>query len=229
MSVITRVTGDAQAQVVGDGGFEEGDGADGLLVGIDLREADARGIVDDDMHELPADAARVGVPGAIRGDAVADAFEAAELLDVDVDEPTRLVILVAPSRFGWLEVAHPGKPGPLEHPADGGWRDPKLKRDVLAGEPLPAKGHDLLDPAGWRRPVQPVRSGRTIRKTSRALCSETGQPLVHRADRHPQRRGNDASALSSRDPADKFSSIMRTQAGILVHVHSGRSWIPAVW
>ncbi len=41
------------------------------------------------MHrcrELPADAASVAVAGAVAGDAMARAVEAAELLDVDVDE-----------------------------------------------------------------------------------------------------------------------------------------------
>ncbi len=52
---MTRVDLDAEACVVGDGGFEEGDGALLLLVGHDLGEGDARSVVDADMDELPAD------------------------------------------------------------------------------------------------------------------------------------------------------------------------------
>ena len=46
---------DAEAGVVGDGRFEEGDGALFPLVLHHSAEGDARGIVDADMDELPAD------------------------------------------------------------------------------------------------------------------------------------------------------------------------------
>lgn len=69
--------GDAKAQVVGDSGLEEGDGALLLLAGQDLREGEAGGIVDADMNELPAGAARLALLRAA-GDAVTDAFETPE-------------------------------------------------------------------------------------------------------------------------------------------------------
>lgn len=51
------------------------------------------------MDELPtqalADAAPVALSGAIAGDAMADALDAAELLDVDVDEFAGMLALVA--------------------------------------------------------------------------------------------------------------------------------------
>jgi len=100
---------------------------------------------------------------------------------------------------------------------------------MLAGEALPAQCNDRLDGLGRRRAVEPARPGRTIRKPSRALCPEAAQPLVRRPRRYPQRRGNLLDRLSSLDPANKIGSTMRGKAGILVHVHSGRSWIPAVW
>ena len=64
---------------------------------------------------------------AIAGDAVADLLEAAELLDVDMDEPAGLVILVTLDRGGRFEITHPGQPGPPQHPADGGRRHPQLQ------------------------------------------------------------------------------------------------------
>ena len=109
---MTRAIGDAEAGVVGDRRLEEGDGALLSLVRQDLREGDAGGVVDADVDELPADAAAVGLAGAIAGDAMADAFEAAEFLDVDVDHVARLVALVAAHRLGWLEVLQPRQSGP---------------------------------------------------------------------------------------------------------------------
>ena len=64
--------------------MQEGDGALLALVGQDLGEGDARGVVEADVDELPAGAAAPA--GALAGDAVADPLEAAELLDVDVDQ-----------------------------------------------------------------------------------------------------------------------------------------------
>src|SRR5205807_509351 len=46
---------DAEALVVADGGLKESDGALLFLVGHDLDEGDTGGIVDADMHELPAE------------------------------------------------------------------------------------------------------------------------------------------------------------------------------
>ena len=93
---------DAEAGVVGDGGREEGDGALLLLVGQDLREGQAGGVVDRDVDELPAGAARLALL-RIAGDAMADALEAAELLDVDVDQFAGMLALVAADRLGRLE------------------------------------------------------------------------------------------------------------------------------
>jgi hypothetical protein len=70
--------------VIGDGGFQEGRGADGFLVWLDLRESGARSIVDADMDELPADAAALAF--AITCDAVTNAIKTSGFLDGDVDQ-----------------------------------------------------------------------------------------------------------------------------------------------
>ena len=69
---------DAKARKVGQSGLQESDGALLPLVGQDLDESDARGVVEADVDELPAGAAAPG--GTRAGDAVADLLEAAELL-----------------------------------------------------------------------------------------------------------------------------------------------------
>ena len=64
--------------------MQEGDGALLALVGQDLGEGDARGVVQADVDELPADA--VVLAGALTGDAVADLLEPSELFDVEVEQ-----------------------------------------------------------------------------------------------------------------------------------------------
>src|SRR5713101_6613043 len=105
---------DAQAGVVGDGGFEKGCSASLALVGLDLGEGDARGIVDADMDELPAAAARGGGAGLLAGDAMADAVELAELFDVDVDQLAGVLAFIAAHRLGGLQGAQPVEAQPLE-------------------------------------------------------------------------------------------------------------------
>jgi hypothetical protein len=77
--------GDAEAAVVGHGGFEEGGGALLLLVGHDLREGDMRGVINADMDKLPADAVAAARAAAVAGDPRTNPVEAAELFAIDMD------------------------------------------------------------------------------------------------------------------------------------------------
>jgi hypothetical protein len=76
--------------------LQEGDGALLALVGQDLGEGDARGGVEADVVEFPTGAAAPA--GARAGDAMADLLEAAELLDVEVEQLAGVVALVASDR-----------------------------------------------------------------------------------------------------------------------------------
>ena len=159
---MTRATVTPRLCVVGDGGLEEGDGALLPLVGQDLREGEARGVVDADVDELPADAAGLALACAVAGDAMADALEAAELLDVDVDQLAGMLALVAADRLGRLQRRDAVEAEALEDAADGGRRDADLGGDLLAGPALAAQGFDLLDDRRRRRPVQAMRPRRAI-------------------------------------------------------------------
>src|SRR5215217_7639788 len=68
--------------------------------------------------------ARLALPPAVPGDAVADLVEATELLDVDVDELAGMLAFVAPHRLGRLEVSEAPQAGVVEDAADRGRRDP---------------------------------------------------------------------------------------------------------
>ena len=110
------------------------------------------------MDELPADAV-VTVDGAriSTGDAVSDGADAAELLDIDVDELARVLALVAPDRFGRLQGTELVQAEPTKDAADGRWRYAGLGGDLLAGPALAAQPFDLLDNSGRRWPTQTVR------------------------------------------------------------------------
>jgi hypothetical protein len=83
------------------------------LVGQDLGVGEAGGVVDADVNELPAGRADLlgmgdrpapSMHSAVAGDSVAGNLDAPQLLDVDVDELTGSLALVAVGRLGWLKT-----------------------------------------------------------------------------------------------------------------------------
>jgi len=151
---------DAEACVVSDGGFEEGDSAAPLLVFPDLAEGDARGIVDADMDELPtralAAAAPIALASAVARDAMADTVDSAELFDVDVDEFAGVLAFIAAHRLSRFQGPELVQAQALQNAADGRRRDPDRGRDRLAGQPLAPKSFDAFDDRCRRRPVEPL-------------------------------------------------------------------------
>ena len=85
---------------------------------------------------------RVALTSAVAGDAVADALEAAELLDVDVDQLAGMLALVAAHRLGRLQRREPVETQPPQDAADGRRRHADLGGDLLAGVALPAQSLD---------------------------------------------------------------------------------------
>ena len=74
------------------------------------------------MDELPADAVvTVDCARISPGDAMSDRANSAELLDIDVDELTRLLAFIAPDRFSRLQGAQLIQPQPTLNAANGCW------------------------------------------------------------------------------------------------------------
>jgi hypothetical protein len=73
-------------------------------------------------------------------------LEAAELLDVQMDQLAGLVPLVADHRR--VQVPGPAQTRGPQDPADRGRRDARITGDLLTGEALAAKGDDLIDRRG---------------------------------------------------------------------------------
>lgn len=120
-------------------------------------KADAGGIVDADMDELPADATGPALAGALAGDAVACAIEPAQLLDVDVDQFAGMFALIAAHRLGRFQGLEPVQAQPLEDTADGRRRDARCDGNCLAGQALTAQGFDAGNDRLWRGQPEPFR------------------------------------------------------------------------
>ena len=111
------------------------------LVRQDLAVGQARGIIDADMHGLPA-GAPLGV-ATIAGDPMAEPLDPAELLGVDVDQLARPLALVAHDRRPGLERGQLAEPEAAQKAADRRDRHRQLARDRRAAQALPPQARDL--------------------------------------------------------------------------------------
>jgi hypothetical protein len=139
--------GDAVASVERDRSAQEADRGRGSLVGEHFDIGQASRVIDSDVHGLPAadvasmalsvGAARAAVAAPSTGDPLAGAaFDAAERLDVDVDQLARPLALVADRglQHQTTELAHPVA---LEDRADRRTRHVEQIRELRSSEPQP--------------------------------------------------------------------------------------------
>ena len=87
------------------------------------------------------------MPGAIAGDAMSDPFDAAELLDVDVDHLAEQGLLIADDLNFRIEVGEAAQPLGVADAGHGRARQPGLAGDFPERLTVPAQGfdrHDLL-------------------------------------------------------------------------------------
>jgi hypothetical protein len=136
-----------------DGASQKSDGSRGFLVGEHFDVSQAGRVVDRDVDGVPADAhasdsSCVGAGQALvacdAGDALACAAgDAAELLDVDVDQLAGTVTLVASGGLH-AETAKPAHPDPLQDPRDGRDRDAQQLGELRRSEPQPPQRSEQL-------------------------------------------------------------------------------------
>src|SRR5205814_3646566 len=190
-----------------------------------LCKGDPGSVVDADMDELPAEpfatAAPVALAAAIASDAVADAVDPAELLDIDVDQLARVLALIAAHRIGRLQRAQPAQPEAAQDARDARLRDAGLARDLRPGPALASQCLDAFDGLCWRRSAYAVRSRGAVLQTGDAFAPEPLNPLAYRAWADAYGCTEGLRRLSTLDnPAHHDLSTGRRQPGILVYVHS---------
>ncbi|KQT70250.1 hypothetical protein ASG51_14460 [Methylobacterium sp. Leaf465] len=198
---------------------EEGEAGAALLVRMDLGVGQPGMVVDGQVQILPADPAALALAGALAGDAMAGALEAAELLDVDVDQLAGPLAFVALHGRGRFEITDAVQAVPAQHPADGGGRDGEVTGDLLAGQTLPMQGQDGVLRPGRGRTVQAVRPRGAVLQSGDAFGVEAGHPLAHRLGTHPHRLGHRFGAEPAPGQPHQSPSTRRRQTRILMDVH----------
>src|SRR3954451_15272054 len=111
---------------------------------------------------------------------MADAVEAAELFDIDVDQFAGMFALVAANRRGGVEGLDAVEAKAPEDAADRSRRDTDCSGDLLARPALAAQGFDGHDRGCRCRPVQVMGPGGAILQAFDAFGLEARHPLAHR-------------------------------------------------
>lgn len=85
----------AMLEEAGHAGSEEGAGGVSLLVGHDAGQGDTGGIIDGHVYEVSADTTIELARPSIAGNAMSDAIDSSELFDIQMQQLSRSVALVA--------------------------------------------------------------------------------------------------------------------------------------
>ena len=132
--------GDTQAAVVAQRPDQHAAGAGATLVRLDGRESNP-GVVDDCQVDILPPGAIGGVQ-SIPGDPVSGAPEAAQFLDVQVQQVPGLVMLVALDGRGWVQFGQPVQTGAVQQPCDRTGCYRQGLRNLVVGVPGAAQGDD---------------------------------------------------------------------------------------
>ncbi len=125
-------------------------------------------VVNGDVQELPTCSA--GTMAAISRNAMANASDAAQFLNVQVEQVARGGMFVAQQGWRRIQGAQPVQPEAAQHPADGSSAEAGRLRDAPPGAALAAQGLDARDPLGGDAARRTMRSGGTV--------SQAGPPLL---------------------------------------------------
>jgi hypothetical protein len=128
----------------GESGVEEGDGAGGRFIREELGEGQAAVVVDGDVEELPAGPADM-IALTIASDAVAGAFDAGQLLDVEVEEFSGVSAFVAEDGRRWTELRE-AEAMAEEETRDRGFGEPCGASDLEAREPAATQSEHARHP-----------------------------------------------------------------------------------
>ncbi|MGB8771663.1 MAG: hypothetical protein WCC92_18770 [Candidatus Korobacteraceae bacterium] len=136
MAVVGKQTAhaDAELSVVSESGAQESNGGGGALVGENVGEGDARMIVDSDVHLGPSGTWTAAATTAIGAEG--DGAEAAQHLDIQVQQIARVRVLITDSGRRWFEIAEASQTTTAKDAAHGGPAESGLLGDMNPGEAL---------------------------------------------------------------------------------------------
>src|SRR5690606_25215333 len=212
---------DAETREPTQRALEEGRGTRSVLSGQDLGVGQARVVIDANEDRLPACA--LAAPAAIAVDPVPDPLDPPELLRIDVQEATGLLVLVALRRLlGLAHAPQPPQAQAAEDPRHRGARQAQLAGD-LPGRLAPASQTvNRLHEACGDPPRRRARPGGPIEQTRLSGFLEPLQPLMRGSPAHTGRlRGLLHEPALAADPVHQQPASRRRQPRVRMNRHSG--------
>ncbi len=207
-AVTPRLTNQASAR---DG---EGSGTLLTVAGQEIGLDEPESIVDADVQVLPGLAPRR--PAPVAGDQIIYTVDPAQLLDGDLDELARLLLLIADCRRLGLKGPEPTKPTPAQERAHGRDRPTEAAGDGRAGETLPAQGLDLSRGFLGQAAGAAVRARGAVEKAGLTFRGMPIAPLAYGLQIDLKRRRHGPARSQA---LDHQLSTMRCRPGILMDVH----------
>jgi hypothetical protein len=211
--------GDAVLVVEGDGLAEGVEDAGGLFIREEGGEGDTGVVIDGDMEGLGA---RAGIAmGAVAGGADAWFGEAAELLDVEVEEVARVLVLVALGRrLRGFEGGEAVEAVAAEDAREGGLGDREEHADLGVGAALAAECEDLgFEGAGGLAGLAERSGGTVFEACGKAELAGASEPSADGLFADAEGGGGGAQGgARGGELGDHFCSHERGENGISVHV-----------
>ena len=162
--------------------------------------------------------------GAIAGGAGARACEAAQLLDVEVEEVAGMIAFVALGRgFGRFESSETMEAVAAQDAGERGFGNSEHGEDLGVGAALSAQSQDVSDElgAGFAR-LSPRNRGAVLKLERKTGFAGTGEPATNRSFTDVIGRGDRAQGEVGRGQmSDHFGSHFWSESGISVHVVRG--------
>ena len=218
---------DAMSGVKGEGLVEGVENALSLFVGEQTSEGEAGVIINGDVQAFDAGA---GVAlSAVAGGADSGTEEAAELLDIEMEELAGVVAFVTPGgRFGRFQGREAVEVMAAQDAREGGLGDRQNHQDLGIGTALATQSEDL----GFELGAELARLGKRSRGVIVQALREAGllgasEPAPHRLLADAVSEGGGAQRETElRVLESHLGSGERSQRGISVHVVRGQKrWV----
>jgi len=210
---------DTKFGVPSQGHFQNSRRRNSFFVASDLRESNARVIVNGHVDVLPSSIPDVLVAVAVN--AVADAAEAAQFLNVQMQQVTRARMLVAHRRRRRIEITETTDPLALQDAANGGRAETRRASNAAASPTLATEYFHLLDQRRRGGPVKTVGTRTAIVESREAAGLITANPFGSGARTDLELGCSRVQGQSLRhDGLHQRLSTTKGKSGILMDVHS---------
>lgn len=210
---------DSMAGVPGDQPSKEGDSGGRSFISQDFGISQTGSVVHGNMDELPTSTSSALF--AVASNAMADDLDAAQLLDIDVDELARQIPLIAANGLPGVEILESGQTRSNQDASYGGRARADSRGDLRSGLPAATQLEDLLDDEQMGLTGRTMRPRAAINQPRLAGLPIPAFPFRSGSAVNTGRLGGAGYGDACLNALDHQHSTGRASSGILVKLHLG--------